>query len=80
METKIQKWGNSFGVRIPIKIIKNNLLGDGVPVKIIESNGCIVIKYNLPKKISLKKMINKINSNNIHKEIDMGDVCGNEIW
>ena len=80
METKIQKWGNSFGVRIPMKIIENNLLGDGVPVDVIENNGCIVIKYNLPKKISLKKMLNKINPNNIHKEIDMGDVCGNEIW
>ena len=80
METKIQKWGNSFGVRIPIKIIENNLLGDGVPVKIIENNGSIIIKYDLPKKISLKSMLNKINPNNVHKEIDFGNVCGNEIW
>jgi len=80
METKIQRWGNSFGVRIPMKIIENNLLGDGVPVKIIEDSGCIIIKHNLPKKVSLKKMLNKINPSNIHKEIDMGDVCGNEIW
>ncbi len=80
METKIQKWGNSFGVRIPMKIIENNFLGDGVPVKIIENNNSIIIKYNQPKKVSLKKMLNKINPNNIHKEIDMGDVCGSEIW
>lgn len=58
MKIKIQKQGNSFGVRIQMKIIENNL----------------------PKKISLKKMLNKINPNNIHKEIDLGNVCGNEIW
>ncbi|MCK5510974.1 hypothetical protein KAI65_05560 [Candidatus Parcubacteria bacterium] len=58
MKIKIQKQGNSFGVRIQMKIIENNL----------------------PKKISLKKMLNKINSNNIHKEIDLGNICENEIW
>lgn len=58
METKIQKRDNSFGVRMPIKIIENNF----------------------PKKIRLKKMLDKINPSNIHKEIDFGDVCGNEIW
>ncbi len=47
MQTKIQKWGNSYAVRLPKKIVVNLSLKFGSPVVIEEHRGAIVIKKAL---------------------------------
>jgi antitoxin MazE len=78
METKIQKWGNSLGIRIPSVIIKGLLLKNGSSVDIVEESDQIVIK---PKRgESLEEMLSSISNENLHSEIDFGIQEGHEIW
>ncbi len=78
METKIQKWGNSLGVRIPGNIVKDLSLKNGSLVDIEEISNKIVIK---PKENNnLDEMIDSITESNVHSELDFGDTEGNEIW
>ncbi len=80
MNTKIMKWGNSLALRIPNAFAKAVNIQEGNDVKIkIEKNMIIVEKDNL-KKYDLKSMLDGINKNNIHDEIDSGNSVGKEIW
>lgn len=80
MNTKIMKWGNSLALRIPNAFAKAVNIEEGNDVKIkIEKNMIIVEKDNL-KKYDLKSMLDGINKNNIHDEIDSGNSIGREIW
>lgn len=50
MQARIQKWGNSLGLRIPMHIAKKLQLHIGSPVTIEVKNGRIIIQpltYNL---------------------------------
>lgn len=82
MVTKIQKWGNSQGLRFP-KAILNQVhidVGDEVNIKIRQ--GTIVIKSvtNIRGKYSLKKLISKIPKNYKPKEVAWGGSVGKEAW
>ena len=78
MEAKIQKWGNSYGIRIPISIIKALSLRNGSLVEIDKESEQIIIR---PKeKMELNDLIDKINVQNLHSEIDSGAKEGNELW
>jgi len=78
MEAKIQKWGNSLGVRIPVKIVKGLSLKNGSLVEIDEEIDRIVIR---PKeKYDLDTLIQDISEKNLHSEADFGSAEGNEYW
>ena len=76
MEAKIQKWGNSLGIRIPMNIIRDLALENGSTVDIEEIEDQIVIK---PKK-NLEDLLTYITADNLHHEIDFGMSEGNESW
>lgn len=76
MEAKIQKWGNSLGIRIPMNIIRDLALENGSTVDIEEIEDQIVIK---PKK-NLEDLLNYITAENLHHEINYGMSKGNESW
>ena len=78
MEAKIQKWGNSLGIRIPIGITKELSLENGSIVDIAEKNNQILIKP--VKKRSLADLLSKVTDENIHDEFDFGNPVGKEIW
>jgi antitoxin MazE len=78
MEAVVRKWGNSLGVRIPNHIIRGLSLKDGSLVNIINKENEIVIKPI--RKKTLSEMLNKINDQNLHSEIETGESVGNEIW
>ena len=78
MEAKIQKWGNSLGVRIPAKIVKELYLKNGSRVEIDEEIDRIVIR---PKeKYDLDTLIQEISEKNLHSAADFGIAEGNEYW
>jgi len=79
MQTTIQKWGNSLAVRIPGTYIKEVGLSDGLPVSLIVENGTLIIKP-VEKKYFLKELLDKINVNNLHCEVQTGEPKGNELW
>jgi len=78
MEAVVQKWGNSLGIRIPNLIARELSLKNGSIVDINENGKEINIKP-LQKK-TLSEMLNAVNEDNIHEEVDWGKPVGKEIW
>ena len=78
MEARIQKWGNSLGIRIPMTIIKDLSLKNGSTVEIEELEDKIII--NPIKKNDAMDLINQITAENIHSEYDWGQPEGDEVW
>ena len=77
MQTVVQKWGNSLGIRIPSLYVKEFNLRNGNSVEITEENGKIVI---FPPKKTLEEMLSRVTLENIHKPIESGVSLGNEEW
>jgi antitoxin MazE len=78
MSAKIQKWGNSLGIRIPKAIIEQASLSENSEVEVVHKNGAIII---LPAKTqyTLSDLLGKINKKNLHSEDDFISE-GNEVW
>ena len=77
MQTVVQKWGNSLGIRIPSVYAKEFELKNGSFVDIREEEGKIVI---IPKKNSLDGLLDKVTDENNHESIETGISVGNEEW
>ena len=78
MEAMVQKWGNSLGIRIPNLIVREFSLKNGSVVNINDNGNEIVIKP--VKKSRLSEMLDKIDSQNLHQEVDWGNPVGKEVW
>jgi antitoxin MazE len=78
MTCKLQKWGNSLGVRIPKSIIEKINLEENDELIIEQQDGKIVI-FPAKKKLSLSEMMDKVTSSNQHNEQDLKPE-GNEVW
>ena len=78
MTIKVQKWGNSLGVRIPKKIANSLHLISGTEVEVTVKEQTIIIKNNYSE---LDRLLQDINQSNIHKEQFVEeDRQGNEAW
>jgi antitoxin MazE len=78
METIVQKWGNSLGIRIPSLFVKEYNLRSGIKVEIFDDGGKISIK---PKgAFTLVDLMKDVTPENMHKSIDTGLPLGNEEW
>ena len=77
MQTVVQKWGNSLGIRIPSSYVKDFNLKNGSSVDIVEEEGKIVI---VPKRISLNELLEKVTDENRHDSIETGKSVGKEEW
>ena len=82
MTTKLQKWGNSYAVRIPKNLIQDIKLAQGASIEIKYHNQSIVIKPKKQKEYSLKELIKGITPKKRHKIIFNGQDVGKEktIW
>lgn len=79
MEARLQKWGNSIGIRIPMNMLKTLNLKSNDSVELInEDNKIVIIKKE--KKISLKDKIANYKGENLAKDFVWDDNRGNEIW
>jgi len=81
METNIQKWGNSLGVRLPKSIATNQSLKAGSRVVISETSTGIAIEVvKKSRKYTLAELLKGVTKDNLHKETEWGDPVGNEVW
>jgi antitoxin MazE len=81
MESKIQKWGNSQGVRFPLEVLRKAQLYMGDSVEIEVKNGSIVVKpLKKKKKYKLKDLLARMPSGNEPYEVDWGKKEGKEEW
>jgi antitoxin MazE len=77
METVVQKWGNSLGIRIPAVYVKEFNLQKGCSVEITEEDGKIVI---YPPRRGLEELLSQVTDETLHEEIDYGSPVGKEEW
>jgi len=80
--TTIQKWGNSYAVRLPKVAMDKLNLRAGNTVTIDESvhKGMLSIVPVKLNKHTLAEMLSRITDENRHGEVDWGDAVGNEVW
>lgn len=80
METNIQKWGNSLGVRLPREIMQNHNFKEGSRVVVTATKTGIAIEVAKKQPKRLADMLKNINTNNLHSEMSWGSARGNEVW
>jgi antitoxin MazE len=82
MQTKIQKWGNSQGLRFPKHILQEAQISVEDELNIFVSDGKIVIEpVNKNKnKYKIKDLVSQMPKNYSTDELDWGRPVGKEIW
>ena len=80
MVTKIQKWGNSLGLRIPKSFAKQAGVEEGSPVDISIEGDRLIIQPVHPLRYKLKNLVSQIREENLHDEIPTGGPVGREVW
>jgi len=85
MTTKLKKWGNSYGIRIPKEIVDKMEIEEDSEIDLqVSAKGLIVKPLKTKKqkntKYSLKKLLKDFESKTKHREFDWGEPVGQEIW
>ena len=80
MEARLQKWGNSQGIRIPSSLLKALNLKTNDKIELIQEDDKIIISKSKNSKISLEKLFNEYNGENHAKDFEWDHSKGREIW
>ena len=80
MQTLVQKWGNSLGVRIPRGLAEQIGLGAGTEVSLSAKDGELVVKPAIPTRLSLDDLLAGVTVENVHSSVDTGATVGLEIF
>ena len=80
MEIKLQKWGNSEGIRIPSTVLKSLGLKTNDKLELqLDNNKIIIFKHKTKEEI-LEEKFKKYNGDNLAKEFEWDEPRGKEIW
>ncbi len=80
MEVRLQKWGNSNGIRIPKNILKSFNLKPNDKIELTYEDDKIIISKPKKEKISLEERFSKYNGENLAKDFTWNNPKGKEIW
>ena len=82
MLTKLQKWGNSQGVRFTKAILGEARIRVGDQVKVLVRKGRIIVEpvRTVHGKYDLKDLVSKIPEEYRAEESDWGPPVGKEAW
>jgi antitoxin MazE len=82
MVTRVQKWGNSQGLRFPRDILKEASISVGEEVDISVKKGVIIVKpaHHGRRKFPLKDLLSKMPPHYKPIEEDWGKPMGKEVW
>ena len=80
MQTKIQKWGNSLGLRIPKSFAKQAGVDVGSEVDLSVEGSDLVVRSKRRPRPQLAKLLKGVTPRNVHKAVDTGDPVGREAW
>ncbi|MBD2549821.1 AbrB/MazE/SpoVT family DNA-binding domain-containing protein [Microcystis elabens FACHB-917] len=80
MQTKVQKWGNSLGVRIPRGLAQEVGLGAGTEVSLTAKDGELVLRPAVPSRLRLMDLLAGVTAENIYSPVDTGDAIGAEAF
>jgi antitoxin MazE len=80
VQTRVQKWGNSLGVRIPRGLAEEVGIGAGTEVSLSAQDGELVVTPSFPARLSLEDLLAEVSEENLHSSIDTGSAVGAEIF
>ncbi len=92
MTTRIVKWGNSRGIRLPKPFLESLNMKDNDSVDVITENGTIIIKKSTSQRQhkTLKQRVEEFYGKDFetalkenpyeYEELDWGEPVGGEIW
>jgi antitoxin MazE len=80
VQTRIRKWGNSLGLRIPSAFAREAGVQAGSEVDLSIRNGDLVMRPARRRRYRLKDLLRRITRKNVHGEVDMGAPAGKEAW
>jgi len=82
MMTRIQKWGNSQGLRIAKQVLEDAHIAVGDDVDVTTRDGVIVIAptRRVRGKMSLEDLVSRIPKGYKGEEMDWGKPAGREVW
>ena len=80
MEARLQKWGNSDGIRIPSNILKALNLKTNDTINLEQVEDKIVISKKAKSKMSLAEKFREYHGENLAKEFSWDNKKGKEIW
>ena len=80
MRTKVVKWGNSLGLRIPKSFAEEVRVSEGSVVDLTMEDGQLVIRVASTSTIDLEDLLAGVTESNLHSEVDTGDAVGGEHW
>jgi antitoxin MazE len=80
MLTKIQRWGNSLGLRIPKSLAQETAVQEGSTVDLAAEQGRLVIRPVRSRKYRLGDLLRGIRRAHLHGEVPTGPAVGREVW
>ena len=82
MVAKVQKWGNSQGLRLAKHILEEARISVGDPVDVSTRDGVIVIApvRRVRGRVQLHELVSRIPKNYKPKEVRWGKPVGREDW
>lgn len=79
MRSKIVKWGNSLGLRIPKALAQEVAVREGSVVEISSGKGQLIIRP-APARYELEDLLDEVTQDNLHEAIGTGAPRGSEGW
>jgi antitoxin MazE len=80
MVSKVRKWGNSQGLRLPKHVLESADIFVGDDVEVIPQEGQIIIKKVSRRKSDLAEMVSRMPRNYKAREESFGKPVGKEEW
>ena len=82
MLTKIQKWGNSQGLRFTKTLLEEAQINVGDEVQVSVQKGRIIVEpvTKVRGKYDLKALVSKMPKGYQTEELDWGPPVGREVW
>lgn len=79
IRSRIKKWGNSLGIRLPKAVVAQLHLADNSEVEMRIKENRIIITSAAPE-YTLKGLVDKVSRKNIHEVAATGSPAGQDIW
>jgi antitoxin MazE len=82
MITRIQRWGNSQGLRLARQVLEDARISVGDDVDVAARDGMIVIVpvRRVRGRVSLQEIVSRIPDDYNPEEMDWGKPLGKEVW
>jgi antitoxin MazE len=80
VQTKIQKWGNSLGLRIPRSFAQEAGVEAGSEVDLSLRDGDLLVRPARRRTYRLNDLLRRVTAKNVHGEVDTGRPLGREAW